>query len=56
MNMKVKQILDFSKSTIDPNMSTFDWDIELCHSCWNLRMWRASSLVGISAFGFNSLV
>ena len=25
MNIKVKQILDFSKSAIDPNMSTFDW-------------------------------
>ena len=23
--MKVKQILDFSKLAIDPNMSTFDW-------------------------------
>ena len=52
-----KSTLDFTGVCSYPQLRTIsNWLSshfgEASGWCWNLRMWRASSLVGISAFGF----
>ena len=45
--MKVKQTLDFSKSAIDPNMSTFDWKWGRIHAWMDLKdLWWLQLVYG----------